>query len=37
LDHGRMPDPVAKAIGNLVEYIQKLERRIDELSARRET
>ena len=36
LDHGRMPDPVAKAIGNLVEYIQKLERRIDELSTRRE-
>jgi len=36
LDHSRMPDAVAKAIGNLVEYIQKLERRIDELSTRRE-
>jgi serine O-acetyltransferase len=34
LDHARLPDPVAKAIGGLVDYIQKLEKRIDELHAR---
>jgi serine O-acetyltransferase len=34
LDHHRLPDPVAKAIGNLAEYVQKLEKRVGELSAR---
>jgi serine O-acetyltransferase len=34
LDHARLPDPVAKAIGALAEYIQKLERRVDELNNR---
>jgi serine O-acetyltransferase len=34
LDHARLPDPIAKAIGGLADYIQKLEQRVDELSAR---
>jgi serine O-acetyltransferase len=34
LDHARLPDPIVKAIGGLAEYIQKLEKRIDELSDR---
>jgi serine O-acetyltransferase len=34
LDHARLPDPIAKAIGSLADYIQKLEKRVDELSAR---
>ena len=34
LDHARLPDPIAKAIGALADYIQKLEKRIDELSDR---
>jgi hypothetical protein len=34
LDHARLPDPIAKAIGGLVDYIQKLETRVDELQAR---
>jgi serine O-acetyltransferase len=34
LDHARLPDPIAKAIGGLADYIQKLEKRVDELSAR---
>ncbi|MFQ5904063.1 MAG: serine O-acetyltransferase [Candidatus Binatia bacterium] len=34
LDHHRLPDPVAKAIGSLAEYVQKLEKRVSELSAR---
>ena len=34
LDHARLPDPVAKAIGGLADYVQKLERRVDELSER---
>ncbi len=34
LDHHRLPDPVAKAIGNLAEYVQKLEQQINELSTR---
>jgi serine O-acetyltransferase len=34
LDHARLPDPIAKAIGGLADYIQKLERRVDELSER---
>lgn len=34
LDHHRLPDPVAKAISGLAEVIQKLDNRINELSAR---
>jgi serine O-acetyltransferase len=34
LDHARLPDPIAKAIGSLADYIQKLEKRVDELSER---
>jgi serine O-acetyltransferase len=34
LEHQRLPDPVAKAIGALVDYVQKLEKRVNELSAR---
>jgi serine O-acetyltransferase len=34
LDHAHLPDPVAKVIGGLADYIQKLEKRIDELSDR---
>jgi len=31
LDHDRLPDPVAKALSNMAEYIEKLEKRVDEL------
>jgi len=34
LDHHRLPDPVARAIGSLAEYVQKLDKRVNELSAR---
>jgi serine O-acetyltransferase len=34
LDHAHLPDPIAKAIGSLADYIQKLEKRVDELSDR---
>jgi len=34
LDHAHLPDPVAKAISGLASYIEKLEKRVDELSAR---
>ncbi|MBI2090005.1 MAG: serine O-acetyltransferase [Deltaproteobacteria bacterium] len=34
LDHHRLPDPVAKAISGLAEYVQKLEQKVNELSAR---
>lgn len=34
LDHDRLPDPVAKAIGSLADYIQKLEKKVNELTAR---
>src|ERR1043166_1216155 len=34
LEHHRLPDPVAKAIGTLVDYVQKLEKRVNDLSAR---
>jgi len=33
LEH-RLPDPVAKAIGSLADYVQSLEKRVNELSAR---
>ncbi len=34
LDHGDLPDPVARAISILVEHVEKIERKIDELAAR---
>ncbi|MFQ5850331.1 MAG: serine O-acetyltransferase [Candidatus Binatia bacterium] len=34
LDHHRLPDPMARAISSLVEHIQKLEKRVNELSSR---
>jgi serine O-acetyltransferase len=34
LEHHRLPDPVAKAIGALVDYVQKLEKRVNDLNAR---
>jgi serine O-acetyltransferase len=34
LEHARLPDPIAKAIGALADYIQRLEKRVDELSDR---
>jgi serine O-acetyltransferase len=34
LEHQRLPDPVAKAIGSLVDYVQKLEKRVNDLNAR---
>ena len=33
LEH-RLPDPVAKAIGSLADYVQSLEKRVNELSVR---
>jgi serine O-acetyltransferase len=34
LEHHRLPDPVAKAISALADYVQKLETRVNELNAR---
>ncbi len=34
LDHQRLPDPVAKAITSLADYVQRLEKRVNELSSR---
>ncbi len=34
LDHQRLPDPVAKAITGLADYVQRLEKRVNELSSR---
>jgi serine O-acetyltransferase len=34
LEHQRLPDPIAKAIGALADYVQKIEQRVNELSAR---
>jgi len=34
LDHGDLPDPVARAISILLEHVEKIERKIDELTAR---
>ncbi len=34
LNAADLPDPIAKAVGSLADYIQKLEKRVDELSAR---
>jgi len=34
LDHGDLPDPVARAISVLLEHVEKLERRLEELSVR---
>ncbi len=34
LNSADLPDPLAKAIGSLIDYVQALEKRIDELSER---
>jgi serine O-acetyltransferase len=34
LDHHRLPDPMAKAITNLTEYVQRLEKQVSDLSSR---
>jgi serine O-acetyltransferase len=34
LDHGDLPDPVARAISVLLSHVEKLERKVDELAAR---
>lgn len=34
LDHHLLPDPLARAIGSLADYVQKLEQRVNELSQR---
>jgi serine O-acetyltransferase len=34
LDHHRLPDPMAKAITSLTEYVQRLEKRVSDLSSR---
>jgi serine O-acetyltransferase len=34
LEHHRLPDPIAKAINGLVEYVQRLEKRVNDLSER---
>jgi serine O-acetyltransferase len=34
LNAADLPDPIAKAIGSLADYVEKLEKRIDELSDR---
>jgi serine O-acetyltransferase len=34
LNAADLPDPIAKAIGTLVDYVEKLENRVNELSAR---
>ena len=35
LDHDRLPDPTARALSHLAEYVQRLEQRVDELEAGR--
>jgi len=34
LDHDRLPDPVAKALSNMAEYIEQLEKRLDALQVK---
>ncbi|MEE9548991.1 MAG: serine O-acetyltransferase, partial [Candidatus Binatia bacterium] len=34
LDHHRLPDPMAKAISGLIEVVQRLEKRVSELSSK---
>jgi serine O-acetyltransferase len=34
LDHGDLPDPVARAISILLDHVEKIESKIDELAAR---
>ncbi|MFQ5538869.1 MAG: serine O-acetyltransferase [Candidatus Binatia bacterium] len=36
LDHHRLPDPTAKAVTSLAEYVQRLEKRVSDLSSRQE-
>lgn len=35
LDHDRLPDPTAKALSHLAEYVRRIEQRVDELEAGR--
>jgi serine O-acetyltransferase len=37
LDHGDLPDPVARAISVLLGHVEKLERKVDDLAARQGT
>lgn len=34
LDHDRLPDPVSRSLGQLADYVLRLERRVNELDAR---
>jgi len=34
LDHANLPDPLSRALNTLLEHIEKMERRLDELSSR---
>lgn len=34
LDHNRLPDPMAKALSSLAHYVDRLEKRVNELSTR---
>ena len=34
LDHDRMPDPMARSLNDLAEYIQRLEKRVNDLDTR---
>jgi serine O-acetyltransferase len=34
LDHGNLPDPVARAISILLDHVEKLEHKVDELTSR---
>jgi DNA modification methylase len=34
LNSADLPDPIAKAIGALADYLEKLEKKVDELSTR---
>ena len=37
LDHGDLPDPVARAISILLDHVEKLEHKLDDLAARQGT
>jgi serine O-acetyltransferase len=37
LDHGDLPDPVARAISILVDHVEKIERKVDDLASRQGT
>lgn len=35
LDHDRLPDPMARALGSMAQYIHRLEKRVDQLESER--